>query len=148
MSKIPRERIDDDLSLVLRAIYHFERNLTEQFGLDYQEIYALQYLRRCPSLRLTEIARELNVPMFKASRLVDRLAGQSLVEKLKGDKDRRSLSVSLLPAGEKVVVEIEASSYQRISENTRNMTDNEVLQLMHLAEQLHQYLGVSERVIK
>ena len=97
--KISREKVDNDLYLILRTIYHYERSISTRFGLDYEEIYLLQSLRRTSPQRLTEIATMLNIPMFSASRLVGRLAKNSLVSKEKGTKDKRSLSVRLLPAG-------------------------------------------------
>jgi DNA-binding MarR family transcriptional regulator len=109
--KISREKVNNDMYLFLRTIYHYERNIAAQFGLDYQEIYLLQSLRRRSPQRLTEIAATLDIPMFTASRLVARLVQMEMVSKRKGVSDRRSISVELLAQGEKVVCEVEENAH-------------------------------------
>ena len=116
--------------------------------MDYEEIYLLQSLRRTSPQRLTEIATMLNIPMFSASRLVGRLAKNSLVSKEKGTKDKRSLSVRLLPAGEKMVKAIEKESYELIVENSKDMTKAELDSLYSMAETVYKVLGLPKHVIK
>jgi len=146
--KISREKVDNDLYLILRTIYHYERSISTRFGLDYEEIYLLQSLRRTSPQRLTEIATMLNIPMVSASRLVGRLAKNSLVSKEKGTKDKRSLSVRLLPAGEKMVKAIEKESYELIVENSKDMTKAELDSLYSMAETVYKVLGLPKHVIK
>jgi DNA-binding MarR family transcriptional regulator len=140
--KISREKVDNDLYLFLRTIYHYERNIAAQFGLDYQEIYLLQSLRRSSPQRLTEIAKTLEVPMFTASRLVGRLVANHLITKEKGLQDRRSISITLLPKGEEVVHAVESESYKRILQNTAAMSNEEVEALFRTAEKMYEVLGI------
>ena len=123
VKNLPREKVENDLYLFLRTIYHYERNIAAMFGLDYQEIYLLQSLRRASPQRLTDISLVLDIPMFTASRLVERLAQKKLIRKEKGAADRRSISVSLLPEGEKTVRAIEKESYERIVQNSDHLSD-------------------------
>jgi DNA-binding MarR family transcriptional regulator len=116
--------------------------------LDYQEIYLLQNLRRVSPQRLTEIARVLDIPMFSASRLVERLVQKKLITKEKGVEDRRSISVSLLPEGEKVVGLVEQDSYERIMDSAKEMSKEDFASLLQMSERLHQVLGVSKSVIQ
>ncbi|HQN05179.1 MAG TPA: hypothetical protein PK174_07160 [Anaerolineaceae bacterium] len=46
-----RTQIDALLFLVLRTIFHYERSIARDYGLDFQQIYALQFLRRHPDAR-------------------------------------------------------------------------------------------------
>ncbi|MHC1684852.1 MAG: MarR family winged helix-turn-helix transcriptional regulator [Clostridiaceae bacterium] len=147
-TKISREKVDNDLYTFLRTIYHYERNIAAQFGLDYQEIYLLQSLRRTSPQRLTEIAAVLDIPMFSASRLVERLAQKHLVSKEKGTSDRRSISVLLLPEGEKVVLAVENESYARIVQNSQEMSAEEIDSLFHMAESVHKILGIPQSRIQ
>ena len=145
---ISREKVVDDLYLFLRTIYHYERNIAAKFGLDYQEIYCLQSLRRSSPQRLTEIAATLEVPMFTASRLVGRLVEKGLITKGKGSQDRRSISVSLQPKGEDLVNAIEAHSFKLIQENSGDLNDEEVNSLLTLSEKLYRVLGVPQAQVK
>ena len=91
LTKYSREKIDNDLYLGLRTIYHYERSIANRW---------------------------------------------------------RSLCVSLQPEGEKVVEEIEANSYEKVTGNAVNMPEEEFASLLRTAEQLHQVLGVTDRVNK
>jgi DNA-binding MarR family transcriptional regulator len=146
--KISREKVNNDMYLFLRTIYHYERNIAAQFGLDYQEIYLLQSLRRRSPQRLTEIAATLDIPMFTASRLVARLVQMEMVSKRKGVSDRRSISVELLAQGEKVVCEVEEKSYTLIMQNSAQMSDSDFESLLRMVEKIHEILGIPENKVQ
>jgi DNA-binding MarR family transcriptional regulator len=145
---IAREKVDDDLFMFLRTIYHYERNIAAQFGLNYQEIYLLQTLRRKSPQCLTDIAKVLDIPMFSASRLVERLVKQKLLTKEKDSRDRRSIQLTLLPEGEKIVERIAEDSYTRITQNLQNLDEKNVDSLFHTAEILYQVLGIPLEQVK
>ena len=64
MKTIPQKKLNEDLFTVLKTIFHYERIFTEQFGLKFEEIYILQHLRRTAVVRVTDISKELQLPMF------------------------------------------------------------------------------------
>jgi Transcriptional regulators len=140
--EITREKVEEDLYLFLRTIYHYERNIAVQFDLNYQEIYLLQSLRRESPQRLTEIARTLDIPMFSASRLVARLAQLKLVSKNKSSTDRRSISVELLPKGKETIRAIDEDSYQLITKNAQEWSQADFDSLFRMAEKLYEVLGI------
>ncbi len=147
MEKLQRSQIDDELYLVLRTIYHYERKVAAQFGLDFQQIYVLQYLRRNADARLTAIADEMELPMFAASRLVSRLKEDGYLEREQDAADRRSQRIFLLEKGEAVLQAIEAASYARIMANIHEFPETQVAELVNLAEKLHVVLGVTDKVV-
>ncbi len=145
---IAREKVDDDLFMFLRTIYHYERNIAAQFGLNYQEIYLLQTLRRKSPQCLTDIAKVLDIPMFSASRLVERLVKQKLLTKEKDSRDRRSIQLTLLPEGEKIVERIAEDSYTRITQNLQNLDEKNVDSLFRTTEILYRVLGIPLEQVK
>lgn len=147
-SELSREKVIDDLYLFLRTLYHYERSIARRYGLNYQEIYLLQNLRRNSSERLTEIANLLDVPMFAASRLVERLLEKKLVDKEKNAHDRRSISVSLLPEGERIVRVIEQESYERIRQGSHDLSQEKFAEMLGVVERLYQVLGIPERLVR
>jgi DNA-binding MarR family transcriptional regulator len=149
MSKnISHEKVNNDLYLFLRTIYHYERNMANRFGLNYEQVYLLQNLRRVSPQRLTEIAATLDIPMFSASRLVERLVQMKLVSKEKGVEDHRSISVKLLPAGEQLVRKIEDDSYDRIMENATEMSDAELEGMFQVGEKVYAVLGIPRNKVQ
>ena len=148
MKKYTRQQIDDDLYLLLRTIYHYEQLLENRSGLDYQKMYLLLHLDQKPPLRLTKIASELNIPMFSASRLVDALVEIKLIKKEQDPDDGRGIAVSLVPAGQAVIRDIEEQSYDRVVKNFAEDKEDELDAIMRGVEKLHQILDVSELVKK
>jgi DNA-binding MarR family transcriptional regulator len=145
--KIPQNKLNEDLFIVLKTIFHYERIFIEQFGLKFEEIYILQHLRRNKVVRVTDISRELQLPMFTISRLVYRLAEGGYLSKEQDSEDRRNYFLHLTEKGEKNLQDIENSTYNRISGNVTGMTEAQVNDLLNLANQLHVVLGVTKEVV-
>lgn len=146
MDQSQRAQIDQLLFQVLRSILHYERSIARSYGLDFEQIYALQFLRRHPSARLTDIAAEMNLPKFAASRLLNRLAQEGWVSKTQSPADRRNYHLQLQDKGEQVLQSIETASYQRISSNIQGFSEDEIHELYDVADHLHIVLGVTDQV--
>jgi MarR family transcriptional regulator, organic hydroperoxide resistance regulator len=145
--KIPQTKLNEDLFIVLKTIFHYERIFIEQFGLKFEEIYILQHLRRNPVVRVTDISRELQLPMFTISRLVYRLAEGGYLSKEQDSEDRRNYFLHLSEKGEKTLQDIENNTYTRISGNVAGMSETQVSELLDLASKLHVVLGVTKEVV-
>lgn len=143
MNNTPKNKVVEDLYLVIRAMYHQERNLATRFGLGFEEIYALQYLRRNPGAHLSDVSQEMDQPMFKASRMITRLIEKGFVIKSQGEVDRRNIHIKLQPAGEKILREIDEFCYEKVDPSSPNKDDKHYSQMAGLAERFHQYLGPS-----
>ena len=57
-----RQQMEEILYRALRAIYLFERVEIERFGLNYQQMYLLKFLKRKSPFRISDIAGELQIP--------------------------------------------------------------------------------------
>jgi DNA-binding MarR family transcriptional regulator len=148
MNLYQRAQIDAILYQVLRTIYHYERSIAAQYGMDFEQIYILQFLRRHPYARLTDLAAELQMPKFAASRLIRRLEQSGHISKTQDMVDRRNYHLQLEASGEQVLSAIETASYQRIRANLEGKSAEEVARLVEVAEQMHIVLGVTDQVIK
>jgi len=141
----PRERVDELLYDTLRAIYHFERSLYERFDLGYQDLCLLQLLRRRPRLRVGEAARSLELPLFSATRLAQRLEGRGLLRRSPDPRDGRAVFLELLPAGEALLDEVEEGNYALIAANARKLSDRELESLVRAGACMDRVLGVEAR---
>ncbi|MEA5077772.1 MAG: MarR family transcriptional regulator [Anaerolineaceae bacterium] len=148
MTRLTRTQIDDDLYLLLRTIYHYEKLLESKTGLDFQKMYLLLHLVNESPLRLTEVAKELNIPMFSASRLVDRMVSMGLIGKVQDENDKRSISISLEPQGQAMIDDLEHRSYDRIQKNFSDLKDEDFNLVMQVIEKMHRILEVSEKVTR
>jgi DNA-binding MarR family transcriptional regulator len=147
MKNIPQNKLNEDLFIVLRTIFHYERFFIEQFGLKFEEIYILQHLRHNKVVRVTDISKELKLPMFTISRLVYRLSEAGYLTKEQDSEDRRNQFLHLSEKGEKTLIEIENSTYNRISANAADVSESQIDGLLNLANHLHILLGVTKEVI-
>lgn len=141
-----RERADEILYLTLRAIYHFERDLYSRFGLGYQDICLLQLLKRRPELRIGEAAKALEIPLFSATRLVQRLEAEGYLERRPDESDKRAVRLLISESAQGLISEIEESSYRRIEANSADLTARQIASLVSAAENLDRILGVSKRI--
>jgi len=146
MDQYQRSQIDHLLFQVLRTIFHYERSIARSYGLDFQEIYTLQFLRRHTDARLTEIAVEMDLPKFTISRLLKRLVKEGFVSKKQDPADHRNYFLRLEAKGEQVVLAIETASYTRILNNIQGFSPTAINELVKVAEQLHMVLGVTEKI--
>ena len=144
LASIPRPRIDELLFRFLAAVYGWERELHARFGLDYQQIYLLQHLRRNASQRVTDIAEALRVPLFQATRLVNRLAEKDYLCKQKVAGDRRAVLVGLRPKGEQVVRLVEEHNQRLIVANASRLPENVIQSLLVTAAEIGDILHIPE----
>lgn len=146
--KIPinRTSADDLLYRSLRAVYHFEKSLEDRFGLGYQGIYLLQFLRQRESSNIGEIAVILGLRPFSATRLVQRLVTLGYISKERLVDDRRVVSVKLEPAGNAFVDDIEAFSYGLIGGKASEMLHKDQKAFIRVAKNIDKVLGVEDRI--
>lgn len=136
-----QDRIDEALYTTLRAIHHFERGLYVEFGLGYQEICLLQLLRRQEGLRVGEAASSLEIPVFSATRLAQRLEARGLIAKRIDELDGRAIRLSLAPRGSRLLGAIEKRSYDIMAANAERLSPEEVAAYLDVAESLGELLG-------
>jgi DNA-binding MarR family transcriptional regulator len=144
LNSIPRPRIDELLFDVLKHIYRWEREVYAHFGLTYQEIYLLQYLRRASPVRVSDLAAELRIPLFQTTRLVNKLTESRYLSKRKLANDRRSVMVSLLTAGETVIQQVEENSYRIILSNISSLPEEEVQSALLTASDIGKILRIPD----
>jgi len=99
----PERRLSLLLLLVAanqRMVRLVERELSAD-GVDHAHYGTLSMLGAFGPLRLTEVARELGVPLTTASDVVRRLEGQGLVLRRQNPEDGRSFLFELSASGER-----------------------------------------------
>ena len=143
ITDLPRPKIEELLFQALRAIYLFERIEIEEFDLNYQQMYLLKFLKRKSPFRVSDIAGELRIPPFSATRLIKELDAKKLITKNKDAKDRRNVFVRLTPAGEDMVLRIESHIVGRIISTLGGYTNDEIRIIVKLVDNLDVILGVT-----
>ncbi len=144
---IPRKEIDALLFNALRAVYQFQNGKVRLFGLNYEDIYLLQYLRTRSEVRIGGIAAELNIPVSTATRLLDRLQKKGLIQRKKDTRDRRNILISLKPMGAGIVKEVEDHTYELVTRNLRGYGADDVQSFIHTARHLRRILYTGDNPV-
>jgi len=143
ISDLPRQQMEELLYQALRAIYLFERVEIERFGLNYQQIYLLKFLKRKSPFRISDIAGELRIPAFSATRLIKELESKKLLLRSRDIKDRRNIFIRLSPAGEDMIRRIEFNIINTVISTLGNYGWDELRVIIDLVKNLDVILGVS-----
>ncbi len=139
---LSQRELDEALFQALRAVYRFERSKVERFELSYEEIYLLQYLRRTSPARMSDIAREMGIPVSTATRLVGRLHRMQLVDRGGDDADGRVVHIELNENGEAAVAAVERHTFEVIRRNVAGFSSEDVAAFVRTAQCLGDVLRV------
>ena len=123
LTGISRQDLDEILFGALQAIYRFERVKVQRFGLTYEQIYLLQFLRRKGPAAMSYIAAEMKIPLSTATRLIDRMEKRRLLDRRQSHGDKRSRIVEITTDGENLVQAVEEHTFTTITSNLDNLPD-------------------------
>jgi len=144
LGSIPREQLDEILFGALQAIYRFERAKVERFGLTYEQIYLLQFLRRKGPAAMGDIAAEMKIPLSTATRLIDRMEKRRLLQRRQSRGDKRSRIVQIAAEGENLVQAVEEHTFALLLSNLKNRADIDIDGVIQTARQLKEILDTQD----
>jgi len=144
LGSIPREQLDEILFGALQAIYRFERAKVERFGLTYEQIYLLQFLRRHEPATMGDIAAEMKIPVSTATRLIDRMEKRRLLQRRQSRGDKRSRIVQIAAEGENLVQAVEEHTFALLLSNLKNRADIDIEGVIRTARQLKEILDTQD----
>jgi len=152
-----RKHTDTLLYTSLKAAYLFVNRHKEKFGLMWSEVLLLKHLQDRKMIRISDAAKFLEIPVFKASRLVSKLekygyaertgaSGHTSTASEKGGKQRkqdmRSVGIHLTADGAELLEKIDEYNYRKIMEHITEFSAREIKGMMRAAEKLDLLLGV------
>ena len=129
----------------------FNRFYTERIGalderheglaLTIAESRCLFTVRRFGDPDLGQLAAALALDLGYVSRLVSRLERAGRVRRSPAADDRRRRVVTLTPAGEALLAEVERRSNARMDTLTAHLRPGEIKELLHAMDTIHRLLG-------
>ncbi|HSV33932.1 MAG TPA: MarR family transcriptional regulator [Ramlibacter sp.] len=99
----PAARVLRRFRLVFNAVKTHFREVEKKAGVAGAQLWALSVIRDRPGLKLTDLARAMDVHQSTASNLVRTLLERGMVVAEKNGSDRRTVQLHVLPAGTKVL---------------------------------------------
>jgi DNA-binding MarR family transcriptional regulator len=105
----------------LRLAYGLRAPAT-RYGLTPSRLAALVILGKQGPMRVGDVARELNIAVPSASRLLDVLAESGFVERRDDPTDRRAFLVSLTADGARILEDVQAEGIQELAGHLASLT--------------------------
>jgi DNA-binding MarR family transcriptional regulator len=105
----------------LRLAYGLRAPAT-RYGLTPSRLAALVILGKQGPMRVGDVARELNIAVPSASRLLDVLAESGFVERRDDPTDRRAFLVSLTADGARILEDVRADGIQELAGHLASLT--------------------------
>ena len=116
MDSTVEDRVLRSLRRIMRAIDLHSRQLESQFGLTGPQLVCLRVIQQEGPLQPSELARKVDLSQGTVSGIVDRLARRQYVSRRRDTKDRRRVTLSVLPAGSDLLADAPSPLQTRFAE--------------------------------
>lgn len=123
-------------------VYQFERVEVAEFDLLYPQIYILKFLKRMGNLKVSQIADEMKIPVYAASRLVDQLEKKKYVKRITDKNDKRITYASLTSQGDAIVQKLEDHAFELIERGLGSFSIEEIKTIIDSVGKLDKILGI------
>jgi DNA-binding MarR family transcriptional regulator len=142
VDNLDRDKVEDLLFHLLRTFYQFEQIEVLEFDLSYELIYILKMLRRNDGMRISDIAEEMKIKVFTATRLADQLEKRELIKRKRDSVDKRNILVTITAKGKRIVKKIEDHAINLIFGNMGSYSEDEIHVIFNTIKNLDHILGV------
>ena len=100
---VPASQVLRRFRLVFNAVKTHFQQVEKKTGIGGAQLWALSIIRAQPGLRMNDLAESMDVHPSTASNLVRALVERELVIANKQGSDRRTVQITILPAGERIL---------------------------------------------
>ena len=132
--------VANQLRPVLLRLSRELRKETEQMGVTSRQVTLLWLIRSNPGLSLRELAAEERISAPALSGHVDRLEKAGLLERVRGDADRRRVGLTLTDEGERLLKRVRARRTTWLADRLRDLDDDDVAAIERAIDPLGQLL--------
>lgn len=129
----------------MRAMGHLRGAVDETMDLTYNQYKTLLSLSDTGPCTLNTLSRDLDVATSSASQMVDRLVSMGLVQRNQAHGDRRSIVLTISPAGEKLLDKVKEDIVSRYQHLFRHLGASEQA---NLAEAINTLVRILEKAIE
>jgi DNA-binding MarR family transcriptional regulator len=132
----------NSLRRVVRAFRAGAQVAQDVVGISGAQHFVLERLAEAPALSLNDLAARTMTHKSSVSVVVKRLVGRGLVRRRRSSADRRSIVLTLTPAGRRAIERAPDSAQTRLLAALRRLPRRELATLAGLFERFTDELGV------
>lgn len=85
--------------IIIGAVRQHSQSLEAACGISGAQVWALATIADTPDITVSQLSQTLSIHVSTASNLLDKLARAGLVERIRGEEDRRVVNLRLTQAG-------------------------------------------------
>jgi DNA-binding MarR family transcriptional regulator len=115
------EKVLVELRKIIRATQINAKQLARETGLTTSQLVVMELLQTQSELTPRSIAQSMNLTQATVTALLDRLQARGYVDRVRGERDRRHVYVSLTPQGEAQLATAPESLQQRFVRDFREL---------------------------
>lgn len=130
------DRVLRSLRRIVRAIDLHSRQLESQFGLTGPQLVCLRVVAQEGPLQPSELARRVDLSQGTVTGIVDRLVRRQYLSRRRDTKDRRRVTLSVLPAGRDLLVDAPSPLQTRFAERLAALPDPNQQVIATMLEQI------------
>lgn len=131
--------------LIIGAVRQHSRALEAACGIGGAQVWMLATIADSPDITVSQLGQALSVHVSTASNLLDKLARAGLVERLRGDEDRRVVRLRLTEKGRDVIARAPRPLTGLIVDALEKMPEDSLIQLDAELGELVQLMDVLDR---
>ncbi|MBU1045066.1 MAG: MarR family transcriptional regulator [Candidatus Omnitrophica bacterium] len=110
------EQVIQVLPQVIRWFHMNRANALTKAQLNPAQFFVLDIISDLGAQKMSQLAKKLTVSLPAVTRIVDKLYGEKMVERIIGEKDRRIIEVKITPKGKKIVNEFRKQRQQALKD--------------------------------
>jgi len=119
--------IMQSLRRIFKAIQQYSEAVLKEFGVTGPQLWALRTIYAEGQLSMGQLSQKMYLHMSTVSGVVDRLEEKGYVERVRGDKDRRVVKISLTKAGKRLVQRGPEAAQGKLLHGLECLSQREVL---------------------
>ncbi|NLX14639.1 MAG: MarR family transcriptional regulator [Phycisphaerales bacterium] len=124
------------LRRIIRAVDLHSRRLVEQSGLTGPQLLTLREAARLSRPSAGDLARAVRLSQATITGILDRLERRGLIERIRGDADRRSVFVVLTPRGQEILAKAPSLLQDRFCNELTRLAEWEQTLMLSILQRL------------
>lgn len=129
--------MEKELRHISAIIKHSGRKILKNYTITPPQFIALQWLFEHGDMTIGDLSNKMFLAFSTTTDLVDRMENNTLVKRVRDDKDRRVVRIHLLGEGERIIEEVIEKRGHYLNSVLSNFDEDEVKKLSHLLKKLH-----------
>lgn len=130
-------QMEKEFRYISAIIKHNGRKILKNYTITPPQFIALQWLFEHGDMTIGDLSNKMFLAFSTTTDLVDRMENNSLVRRIRDNKDRRVVRIHLLDEGERIIEEVIEKRSQYLNSVLSEFDEEEVKKLSHLLKKLH-----------